>query len=157
MLQRVQLCVNGVDRTIEADGETSLLEILRNTLVLTGTCFGCGANQCGACNVLADGQAVAACDMPIWAAIGKRITTIEGLGTPESPHPLQIAFEAEQAMQCGYCVSGILMSAAALLQRNPSPTEEEVRKALDRNLCRCGAHNRMVRAVLRAAEAGRQQ
>jgi nicotinate dehydrogenase subunit A len=155
MLQKVQLCVNGVDRTIHADEETSLLAVLRDTLVLTGTRFGCGANQCGACNVLVDGRTVASCDLPIGAVDGKRITTIEGLGTPEKPHPLQIAFEAEQAMQCGYCVSGILMSAAALLERNPSPSVEEVRNALDRNLCRCGAHNRMVRAVLRAA-ASRQ-
>jgi nicotinate dehydrogenase subunit A len=157
MRQRVQFCINGVDRTIDANGDASLLMVLRNTLGLTGTRFGCGANQCGACNVLVEGQAIASCDMPIWAADGKRITTIEGLGTPESPHPLQIAFEAEQAMQCGYCVSGILISAAALLQRNPWPTEQDVREALDRNLCRCGAHNRMVRAVLRAAEMGRHR
>jgi nicotinate dehydrogenase subunit A len=155
MRQRVELCINGVERVIEADRETSLLTVLRNMLGLTGTHFGCGANQCGACNVLVDGRAVASCDLPIWAADGKRITTIEGLGTPEKPHPLQIAFEAEQAMQCGYCVSGILISAAALLERNPSPSAEEVQNALDRNLCRCGAHNRMVRAVLRAA-ASRQ-
>ncbi|WP_046862131.1 (2Fe-2S)-binding protein [Microvirga massiliensis] len=155
MLQRVQLCVNGVDRTIHADGGTSLLAVLRDMLKLTGTRFGCGANQCGACNVLVDGRAVASCDLSIGAVDGKRITTIEGLGTPEKPHPLQIAFEAEQAMQCGYCVSGILISAAALLERNPSPSAEEVRNALDRNLCRCGAHNRMVRAVLRAV-ASRQ-
>jgi nicotinate dehydrogenase subunit A len=120
-------------------------------LGLTGSRFGCGVNQCGACNVIIDGQAVAACDTPLWAAAGKRITTIEGLGTPEQPHPLQRAFLDEQAMQCGYCIAGILMSAAALLARNPQPSEAEVKSALDRNLCRCGAHNRIVRAVLRAA------
>jgi nicotinate dehydrogenase subunit A len=105
--------------------------------------------------VLVDGHAVAACDTPVWAATGKDIVTVEGLGTPEKPHALQRAFIAEQAMQCGYCISGILIVAAALLQRNPDPTEVEVRMALDRNLCRCGAHNRIVRAVLRAAKEGR--
>jgi len=143
--------LNGVERTIPADAARSLLSVLRGELGLTGTRFGCGVNQCGACNVIIDGQAVAACDTPLWAAAGKRITTIEGLGTPEHPHPLQRAFLEEQAMQCGYCVAGILMSAAALLARKPQPSEQEVRSALDRNLCRCGAHNRMVRAVLRAA------
>jgi nicotinate dehydrogenase subunit A len=143
--------LNGVERTVTADAARSLLSILRGDLGLTGTRFGCGVNQCGACNVIIDGQAVAACDTPLWAAAGKRITTIEGLGTPEQPHPLQRAFLDEQAMQCGYCIAGILMSAAALLARNPQPSEAEVKSALDRNLCRCGAHNRIVRAVLRAA------
>ena len=101
----------------------ALLDVLRGTLGLTATHFGCGANQCGACNVLVDGQAVAACDTPLWAAAGKDVTTVEGLGTPERPHPLQRAFIAEQAMQCGYCISGILISAAALLKRNPDPSE----------------------------------
>jgi len=119
-----------------------------------GTRFGCGLNQCGACNVLVDGRAVASCDLPLSAAAGKDVTTVEGLGSPEQPHTLQSAFIAEQAMQCGYCISGILISAAALLRRNPDPSEAEVRAALDRNLCRCGAHNRMIRAVLRAAKAG---
>ena len=104
--------------------------------------------------MLIDGHAVASCDTPLWAAAGKEVTTLEGLGTPEKPHPLQRAFIAEQAMQCGYCIAGIVVSAAALLRRNPSPTEAEVREALDRNLCRCGAHNRIVRAVLRAAKEG---
>ena len=143
--------LNGVERTVTADAARSLLSILRGDLGLTGTRFGCGVNQCGACNVIIDGQAVAACDTPLWAAAGKRITTIEGLGTPEQPHPLQRAFLDEQAMQCGYCIAGILMSAAALLARNPQPSAAEVKSALDRNLCRCGAHNRIVRAVLRAA------
>ena len=150
----VRLRVNGVDRVVEADPETPLLSALRGPLGLMGTRFGCGLNQCGACNVLVDGRAVASCDLPLPAAAGKDVTTIEGLGSPEQPHPLQSAFIAEQAMQCGYCISGILISAAALLRRNPDPSEAEVRAALDRNLCRCGAHNRMVRAVLRAAKAG---
>ena len=150
----VRLRVNGLDRVVEADPETPLLSALRGPLGLMGTRFGCGLNQCGACNVLVDGRAVASCDLPLSAAAGKEVTTVEGLGSPEQPHPLQSAFIAEQAMQCGYCISGILISAAALLRRNPDPSEAEVRAALDRNLCRCGAHNRMVRAVLRAAKAG---
>jgi nicotinate dehydrogenase subunit A len=148
----IKLNVNGSERTVEADPASSLLGVLRNQLRLTGTRYGCGANQCGACNVLIEGQAVAACDTPLWAAAGKKIVTVEGLGTPERPHPLQRAFIAEQAGQCGYCLSGILISAAALLMRNPNPSEAEVRAALDRNLCRCGAHNRIVRAVQRAAK-----
>jgi nicotinate dehydrogenase subunit A len=154
MGEAIRLRVNGADRIVEADPATPLLGVLRATLGLTASHFGCGANQCGACNVLIDGQVVAACDTPLWAAAGKDVTTVEGLGTPERPHPLQRAFIAEQAMQCGYCISGILISAAALLRRNPDPSEAEVRTALDRNLCRCGAHNRMVRAVLRAAKEG---
>ena len=152
MAELVRLKVNGIEHAIEADPATPLLSVLRARLGLTATHFGCGANQCGACNVLIDGQAVASCDTPLWAAAGKDITTVEGLGTPERPHPLQRAFIAEQAMQCGYCISGILMSAAALLRRNPNPSETEVKSALDRNLCRCGAHGRIVRAVLRAAK-----
>ena len=152
MAEAVRLRVNGAERTVEADEATPLLDVLRGTLGLTASHFGCGANQCGACHVLIDGQAVAACDTPLWAAADKEIVTVEGLGTPEAPHPLQRAFIAEQAMQCGYCISGILIAAAALLQRNPDPSEAQVREALDRNLCRCGAHNRMVRAVLRAAK-----
>lgn len=154
MAQAIRVTVNGEERSIETAPDTSLLSVLRGTLGLTATHFGCGANQCGACNVLLDGQAVAACDTPMWAAAGKDVTTAEGLGTPEHPHPLQQAFIAEQAMQCGYCISGILVAAAALLKRNPNPSETDVRNALDRNLCRCGAHNRIVRAVLRAAREG---
>ena len=151
MTETIRLNINGVARWIEAAPDSSLLTVLRGPLGLTATHFGCGANQCGACNVLLDGQAVAACDTPLWAVAGKDVVTVEGLGTPERPHPLQQAFIAEQAMQCGYCISGILISAAALLKRNPDPSEADVRGALDRNLCRCGAHNRIVRAVLRAA------
>lgn len=152
MAETVRFYVNGVERTVAAKPSMPLLAVLRGPLALTGTRFGCGANQCGACNVLLDDHVVASCDTPLWAVTGKNVSTIEGLGTPEQPHPLQIAFMAEQAMQCGYCVSGILISAAALLRHNPDPTEAEVKAALDRNLCRCGAHNRMVRAVLRAAK-----
>jgi nicotinate dehydrogenase subunit A len=124
---------------------------LRGLLKMTGTHFGCGANECGACNVMVDGRAMASCDLPLRSVADKDVTTIEGLGTPERPHPLQTAFIAEQALQCGYCVPGILISAAALLQHTPRPSAAQVRNALDRNLCRCGSHNRMVRAVLRAA------
>lgn len=154
MTETVRLRVNGVERAIAADPAAPLLGVLRASLGLTATHFGCGANQCGACNVMIDGQAVASCDTPLWAAAGKDVITVEGLGTPEQPHALQRAFIAEQAMQCGYCISGILISAAALLKRTPNPSEAEVRSALDRNLCRCGAHNRIVRAVLRAAKEG---
>ena len=155
MTEGVRFVLNGVETAVEADPATPLLSVLRGALGLIGARFGCGAGQCGACNVLIDGRAVAACDTPLWAAAGKSVTTVEGLGTRERPHPLQEAFVAEQAMQCGYCVSGILVGAAALLARNPDPSEAEVREALDRNLCRCGAHNRMVRAVLRAAKAAK--
>lgn len=152
--QAIHLRVNGADVSVAADPETPLLPVLRGPLGLTGTRFGCGANQCGACYVLLGDRAVASCDLPLWSVGDREITTVEGLGTPERPHPLQSAFIAEQAMQCGYCISGILISAAALLRRNPSPSEADVRTALDQHLCRCGAHNRMVRAVLRAARAG---
>lgn len=155
MAGTMQLKVNGVDRSVAADADAPLLGVLREALGLKAAHFGCGANQCGACNVLIDGQAVASCDTPLWAAAGKDIVTVEGLGTPEQPHPLQTAFIAEQAMQCGYCIAGILISAAALLRHNPDPSEADVRSALDRNLCRCGAHNRIVRAVLRAAKEGK--
>ena len=143
--------LNGAPIEIDADPDTPLLTILRGRLGLTGSHFGCGAGECGACNILLDDRAVTACDTPLWSVADKDVTTIEGLGDGQNPHPLQRAFIAEQALQCGYCVSGILMSAAALLKRNPSPTDAEVKSALDRNLCRCGSHNRMVRAVLRAA------
>ena len=151
MAERFELTVNGVESELEASSDTALLYALRNDLGLKGTRFGCGSGQCGACFVLIDGHPAPACDTPLWAAAGKRITTVEGLGKGGELHPLQHAFLAEQAAQCGYCTSGILISAAALLARNPRPTESDVRAALDRNLCRCGSHNRMVRAVLRAA------
>jgi nicotinate dehydrogenase subunit A len=147
----VQFRLNGRPTTVDADPDRSLLEALRGPLQLTGAHFGCGANECGACNVMVDGRAQASCDLPLWSVKDKDVTTIEGLGTPEQPHPLQTAFIAEQALQCGYCVPGILISAAALLRENPRPSAAEVKAALDRNLCRCGSHNRIVRAVLRAA------
>jgi len=147
----VRFRLNGAETEIEADPDRSLLDILRGQLGMTGSHFGCGAGECGACNVIIGDRAVSSCDMPLWSVADKDVTTIEGLGTSERPHPLQRAFIAEQALQCGYCISGILMSAAALLKRNPAPTDREIREALDRNLCRCGSHNRIVRAVLRAA------
>jgi nicotinate dehydrogenase subunit A len=147
----IRFRLNGVETTVDADPGSSLLGILRGPLHMTGPHFGCGANQCGACNVIVGDHAVAACDTPLWSVADKDVTTIEGLGNAEKPHPLQRAFIAEQALQCGYCVSGILMSAAALLMQNPKPSDADVRGALDPNLCRCGSHNRMVRAVLRAA------
>jgi nicotinate dehydrogenase subunit A len=149
--ERYRLTINGVESAVEADPDTPLLYALRNDFALTGTRFGCGTGQCGACFVLIDGHAAPACDTPLWSVAGKSITTVESLGAAGGLHPLQEAFLAEQAAQCGYCTSGILISAAALLARNPRPSEAEVRAALDRNLCRCGSHNRMVRAVLRAA------
>jgi nicotinate dehydrogenase subunit A len=149
----VRLNVNGVAREITAVQDTPLLYVLRNDLGLKAARFGCGTGQCGACFVLIDGRAVASCDTPLWSAVGKEIVTLEGLGTPERPHPLQAALIDEQAAQCGYCVSGVLISAAALLKQSASPSEGDVRAALDRNLCRCGSHNRLVRAVLRAASA----
>jgi nicotinate dehydrogenase subunit A len=151
--ERFTFLINGTERMLEADGKTPLLDVLRNTLGLKGTRFGCGNEECGACFVLIDGRAVASCTAPLWAVDGKAVTTIEGLGLPEAPHPLQRAFIEEQAAQCGYCTSGMLISAAALLERTPRPTEVEVRQALDRNLCRCGSYNRVMRAVLSAAVA----
>jgi len=150
-MPNIRFRLNGVETDIDADPDTSLLAILRGRLGMTGPHFGCGAGECGACNVIVGDHAVTACDTPLWSVANKDVTTIEGLGNAQSPHPLQRAFIAEQALQCGYCVSGILMSAAALLKRNPDPTSSDVKAALDRNLCRCGSHNRMVRAVLRAA------
>ena len=148
----VRFRLNGVETDIDTDPDRSLLDVLRGQLGMIGPHFGCGAGECGACNVMIDDRTVSACDTPVWSVAGKDITTLEGLGSAERPHPLQRAFIAEQALQCGYCVSGILMSAAALLNRNPTPTSREVKEALDGNLCRCGSHNRMVRAVLRAAD-----
>ena len=150
-MSAIRFRLNGVETAVDADPDRPLLDVLRGELGLMGPHFGCGAGECGACHVLLGDRAVTSCDTPLWSAADKDITTIEGLGTAERPHPLQRAFIAEQAMQCGYCVSGIMISAAALLRQNPTPTDADVRAALDRNLCRCGSHNRMVRAVLRAA------
>jgi nicotinate dehydrogenase subunit A len=152
MSEEIGFTVNGQKRVVRAAQNTPLVYVLRNELGLKGTRLGCGANQCGACHVLVDGQSVPSCDTPLWAVADKDVVTIEGLGTPERAHRLQRAFIAEQAGQCGYCLSGIMISAQALLARTPDPTEDEVRAALDRHLCRCGSHNRIVRAVLRAAK-----
>jgi nicotinate dehydrogenase subunit A len=145
----LELEVNGAPRRVEAHPDTPLLYVLRNELGLSGTRFGCGSGQCGACFVLVDGRPMASCDLPASFAEKKQIMTIEGLN---NSHPVQKALLAEQAAQCGYCMSGIVMAAVALLSENPKPSEAEVRSALDKNLCRCGSHNRVVRAVLRAAK-----
>jgi nicotinate dehydrogenase subunit A len=150
-MSRIRFRLNGVETDVDADPDRSLLDILRGQLGMMGAHFGCGANECGACNVIVGDHAVAACDTPLWSVANKDVTTPEGLGSAQAPHPLQRAFIAEQALQCGYCISGILMSAAALLRQNPKPSSADVRAALDRNLCRCGSHNRIVKAVLRAA------
>ena len=147
----MNLTVNGTTRAVDAKPDTPLLYVLRNELALVGSRFGCGSGQCGACYVLVDGRPMASCDLPVSFAIGKQITTVEGLGPNAELHAVQRALIAEQAAQCAYCMSGIAVRAAALLARNPSPSESEVRQALDKHLCRCGSHNRVVRAVLRAA------
>jgi nicotinate dehydrogenase subunit A len=147
----IRFQLNGSATEIDTDPGRMLLDVLRGSFGMIGPHFGCGTNECGACNVIVGDHAVAACETPLWSVADKAVTTVEGLGNERDPHPLQRAFIAEQAMQCGYCISGILMSAAALLKQNPTPTAPEVKAALDRNLCRCGSHNRIVRAVLRAA------
>jgi nicotinate dehydrogenase subunit A len=146
------LQVNGVQFDTDAEPETPLIYVLRNDLQLKGTRFGCGTGLCGSCFVLVDGHPSPSCDMPLWAAEGKHIVTVEGLGRDGEPHPVQDAFLAEQAGQCGYCLSGLLVSAVALLQRKPNPDDADVRESLDRHLCRCGVQPRVVRAVLRAAK-----
>jgi len=148
------LNINGAERIVQAEETTSLLDVLRNGLGLVGTRFGCGAGECGACHVLLDGVSVPACDTPVGAVQGRAIVTVEGLAEDGRPNALQQAFLDEQAGQCGYCLSGILVTATELLARVPQPSEAQVRAALDKHLCRCGAHNRIVRAVLRAAQAG---
>lgn len=148
----ITLIVNGSAREVVAEPDTPLLYVLRNELKLKGARFGCGLGQCGACMVVMDGKALASCDLPVSAAEGKAITTVEGLATGEKLDPLQRAFIAEQSAQCGYCASGIIMAAKALLDANPRPSEAEIRAALKSNLCRCGAHQRILRAIRRAAE-----
>jgi nicotinate dehydrogenase subunit A len=143
--------VNGREVSVQGERGQSLLDVLRNTLRLTATRMGCGQGACGACRVLVDGQAMAACETPLWSIEGKHITTVEGLGSREAPHALQTAFIEEQAMQCGFCTSGILMSAAALLQRQSHPTRQQIVQVLDGHLCRCGAHDRVIRAIEKAA------
>ena len=150
----ITLDVNGEQRTVAAAPETPLLYVLRNDLGLNAAKFGCGLGQCGACTVAVDGNAARSCVTAVESAVGKKIVTLEALGTTDKPGALQRAFIAEQAAQCGYCIAGMMMSAHALLSRHPHPSEAEVRAALGGNLCRCGTHNRIVRAVLRAAAEG---
>ena len=153
-MARLTLQVNGAPRVVDVDDpDTPLLYVLRNDLELTGTKFGCGLDQCGACTVHLYGAPVRSCSTPVSAAVGRQVTTIEGLGSPEQPDPVQAAFIAEQAPQCGYCTAGLVMTARAFLQQNRRPTEPEVKQALAGNLCRCGSHVRVVRAVMRAAAA----
>jgi len=154
--QGVDFQLNGQPCRVQAEGRLPLLQVLRDQ-GLKGTRFGCGQAQCGACHVLIDGRSQPACDTPLWSVAGKRVTTVEGLAEDGSPGVLQQAFIAEQAAQCGYCLSGILITASELLAHNPDPTPAQVRQALDGHLCRCGSHNRIVRAVLRAAAQLRQE
>ena len=152
----ISLDVNGKTQELDADPATPLLYALRDHLQLNGAKFGCGLGQCGACTVLVDGRAVFSCVTPISTLAGRRITTLEGLGTPEKPGRVQRAFIAEQAAQCGYCTNGMVMSVVALLRREPRPSREQAQQALAGNLCRCGSHDRVLRAVQRAADAMRR-
>lgn len=147
----ITLKVNGQDHRIDADPDTPLLYVLRDDLKLNAAKFGCGLGQCGACTVMLDGKAVLSCVTPLVLLEGKQVTTLEGLGTPQAPAPIQRAFMEEQAAQCGYCIAGMMMRAQALLQRSPNPTDEQIRAELAPHLCRCGTHMRIVRAVRRAA------
>ena len=152
MPDAITLTVNGVEHRVRAESDTPLLYVLRNDLKLKGAKFGCGLGQCGSCMVLIDGRNVTSCDTPLSAVAGKTVTTIEALGTLDSPNALQRAFIGEQAVQCGYCIAGMVITATALLSRNPNPSEAEIAKALERNLCRCGTHVRIVKAIKRAAQ-----
>jgi len=147
----IEFILNGQPVSLDIEPETPLLEALRNDLKLNGPKFGCGLAQCGACSVLVEGRSTRSCVTPVSAIAGRRVTTLEGLGSAANPHPLQSAFIAEQAMQCGYCTNGMIITAAALLATNLSPGKTEIQQALAGNLCRCGAHPRIVRAVQRAA------
>ena len=152
MPKKFDFSVNGKAVSVFLDNEeTPLLNVLRNDLGLMGTRFGCGLEQCGCCMVLVDGAPEKCCTKPVWNVAGKRIITVEGLGNAARPHPLQQAFIDEQAGQCGYCLTGILISAKALLDKNPQPSRAEIAQALDANICRCGSHNRIMRAVEKAA------
>lgn len=148
----VSFTVNGNRVSLDIDPQTPLLEALRNDLELNGPKFGCGLAQCGACSVLIDDRAARSCVIPVSAVSGRRVTTLEGLGNVHKPHPLQTAFIEEQALQCGYCTNGMIINAAALLARNPAPEKADIAQALAGNLCRCGAHPRIIRAVKRAAD-----
>jgi nicotinate dehydrogenase subunit A len=155
-MHSIAFTVNGKPASIAADPDTPLLDVLRNHLGLVGTKFGCGLEQCGTCMVLIEGEPVKSCGKAVSIVAGKTVLTIEGLGTPERPHPLQQAFLDEQAGQCGYCLPGILVTAKALLDRNPAPSRREIALALDDNICRCGSHHRILRAVEKAAARMRQ-
>ena len=148
----IRFKVNDKAVELEIDPRTPLLEVLRNDLELNGPKFGCGVAQCGSCSVLLEGQAVRSCVIPVSAVSGLSVTTLEGLGSEQNPHALQIAFIEEQAMQCGYCSNGMIINAAALLARNPAPRRQDINDALAHNLCRCGAHPRIISAVKRAAD-----
>jgi len=150
-MAKFTLTVNGAAHTVDVEPSTPLLYVLRNDLGLEGPRFGCGLGQCGACTVIVDDEAVRSCRMPVSKAAGKKITTVEGLGTPDKPHPLHAAFVAEQAAQCGYCVTGMVMTGAAALARKPNLSREDAQQALAGNLCRCGTHERILRAMLRAS------
>jgi len=147
----IELRINGTTHAVEVTGTATLLSVLRDDLGLTGTRYGCGIGRCGACFVIGDGRAMASCVLTAEQAARMDITTVEGLASPDALHPVQDAFIAEDAMQCGYCTSGMVISAAALLERTPHPTEDQIREALATNLCRCGVYGRAVRAVQRAA------
>jgi nicotinate dehydrogenase subunit A len=153
-MAQITLNVNGKSRGVDVDPTTPLLYVLRDDLELHGPRFGCGLSQCGACTVIIDGNTVRSCSYPVSSAKNKQITTLEGLGTVAHPHALQAAFIEEQAAQCGYCMNGMIMTAKVLLDKNPHPNDEEIKRALDGNLCRCGSHLRVIRAVRRAAGKG---
>ena len=150
-MAQITLNVNGKSRSVDSDPTTPLLYVLRDDLELKGPRFGCGLSQCGACTVIIDGNTVRSCSYPVSSAKNKQITTLEGLGTVARPHVLQTAFIEEQAAQCGYCMNGMIMSAKVLLDKNPRPSDDDIKRALEGNLCRCGSHLRVVRAVKRAA------
>jgi nicotinate dehydrogenase subunit A len=152
-MAQITLNVNGKSRVVDTDPSTPLLYVLRGDLELNGPRFGCGLSQCGACTVIIDSNTVRSCSFPVSSALNKKITTLEGLGTVAHPHALQQAFVDEQAAQCGYCMNGMIMSAKVLLDKNPRPSDDDIKRALDPNLCRCGSHLRVIRAVKRAAAA----
>jgi nicotinate dehydrogenase subunit A len=153
----IEFTLNGKQVRVDVDEQTPLLEVLRNDIELNGPKFGCGLAQCGACAVLIDDVSMRSCVMPIAAVAGKSVTTLEGLGSADKPHPLQTAFIEEQALQCGYCASGIIVTAAALLKKNASPSEQDIRESLNGHLCRCGAQPRMIKAVSKAAAAAGEE
>jgi len=150
-MAQITMNVNGKSRTVNTDPTTPLLYVLRDHLELNGPRFGCGLGQCGACTVIVNGSTVRSCSFPVSSANGKQITTLEGLGSVAHPHALQAAFVEEQAAQCGYCMNGMIMTAKVLLDKNPHPSDEEIKRALEGNLCRCGSHLRVIRAVRRAS------